>query len=168
MTTIHKTAAVGLAILALLLIGLIAAARHGRVVIARERAEAAQPKAEREILAGNQDVVAIPITPAFAERPFAAGQLIGWKIVDADLRPIPGFQRSDPFVYYDVSSSGNVSLFRGPYGPKNGDVKFQSGDAVTIKVSRPVGSKPLYLKIEQRWKPSSFGYYGGPLGNKRP
>jgi len=163
-------AAIGLISLILLVTILVLAYRHGRVVLARERAMAAEPKAVREIAAGNPDVVEIPAEPSSVTLQFADGELDGWKIADADLVHVPAFQRPLHFVNYDLIEDGVVN-FRGQYGSRNGDLKPRKGGAwgaVTMIVSRPPGNKRLFLKISRRYAPSSFSYYRGPLGNKHP
>lgn len=163
-------AAAGLVSLILLVTITVLAYRHGKAVIARERAMAAQPKAVQEIAAENPDVVEIPVEPASVTLQFADGELDWWKIVDADLVHVPAFQRPLHFVSYNLVEDGVVN-FRGQYGSQNGDLKPRKGGAwgaVTLTVSRPPGNKRLFLKISRFYAPSSFGYYRGPLGNKRP
>jgi hypothetical protein len=167
---VATAAMVGLIGLICLATILILAYRHGKVVIARERAMAAEPKAVQEIAAENPDVVEIPEEPSSVTLQFADRELDGWKIVDADLVHVPAFQRPLHFVSYKLIEDGVVS-FRGHYGSQNGDLKPRKGGAwgaVTLTVSRPPGGKRLFLKISRFYAPSSFGYYRGPLGNKRP
>jgi hypothetical protein len=139
-------------------------------VAAHRRAEARLSPAEKEIRDGNKDLYLIPDSAPGLEKKFAPGELICLAEVDGDLREIPAYMRDEEFLNYDIveAVTGKV-IWRGPYGPKSPYLDLGSGrNGFIVRVSRHPGSRPVYLKVNRRWRQSSFGYYGGPNGTEGP